>query len=126
MKMTQLTAALSLGLLISPSLVQAQTQTCNATVSKRTVTEATNRESAWEIIFDIAAPSCDNSRGQFTFVVQLDASGRTELANETGEFATSNGKPTAVRFTYQAKPGRAVTNVTGASIKNCTCVAPGK
>jgi hypothetical protein len=125
MKINHLSAGLFLGLLMAAPLAQAQAPTCNATVTKRTITVNENRESYWDLIFDVAAPGCDNSRGQFDFVVQLSTTGGgKETDAKTTEFSTEAGKRTAVRFSYQAKPGRDVKDVDGVFVRQCTCVKP--
>ena len=124
--MTIYRAAVGLFLGLGLAVPQAQAQTCNATVSKRTVVESETREKTWDILFDVAAPACDNSRGQFDFVVELDGGGgRVVLDKASGEFTTENGQRTAVKVSYKAKPGQEVKNVSGVSVKSCTCVKPG-
>ncbi len=123
MKMHQIVAGLGLGLLSGVPLAQAQT-TCNATVTKRSIVESETREKTWDILFDVAAPSCDNSRGEFDFVVELDSAGRAAIEKMTGEFATEKGQRTAVKISYKAKSGQAVKNVTGVSVKQCVCTRP--
>ncbi len=121
MKTNRLLAGLSAGLLVL-SGAQAQSQTCDAAVSKRTITPSEKRESTWDIVFDVKAPGCDNSRGQFDYFLDVSAAGRRETVKGTTEFNTENGQPTAVMVSHQARPGEDVLGVSGASIKTCVCV----
>jgi hypothetical protein len=122
-KLTQLLAGLSIGLLLSASWAQAQT--CNAKVSKRTITLNESEESTWDIIFDVAAPGCDNSAGKFDYVVELSDAGKTVTQKKTTEFSTENGQRTAIIVSHSAKPGQEVKNVSGVFVRECTCRKPG-
>lgn len=124
MKTNQWLAGLAIGALAVAG-VEAQSQTCSASVSKRTIAVNESEESTWDIIFDVKAPSCDNSRGQFDYFLDVTKDGKKDTVKGTMEFDTSNGQPTAVMVTHQAKPGQKVTGVSGAVIKNCVCVKPG-
>ena len=94
-------------------------------MSKRTIAVNESEESTWDIIFDVKAPGCDNSRGQFDYFLDVTKDGKKDNVKGTMEFDTSNGQPTAVMVTHQAKPGQEVTGVSGVVIKNCICVKPG-
>ena len=124
MKSKQVAAGLAL-LALWAAGAEAQSQTCNASVSKRTIAVNQSEESTWDIIFDIKAPGCDNSRGQFDYFLDVTKEGKKDTVKGTMEFDTSNGQPTAVMVTHNAKPGQEVTGVSGALIKNCICVKPG-
>lgn len=124
MRTNQWLAGLAIGALAVAG-VEAQSQTCNASVSKRTITLNESEESTWDIIFDVKAPGCDNSRGQFDYFLDVTKDGKKDTVKGTMEFDTTNGQPTAVMVSHQAKPGQEVTGVSGAVIKNCICVKPG-
>jgi hypothetical protein len=114
-------AAIVLAAIVASPAAEAQTGTCRATVTARPATESQVKEKTWDIIFDVAAPSCDASRGTFEYSVNVTTSGRPERIVQTEEFTTADGKRTAVKVSFHARPGQEVVDVTGVTVRECSC-----
>ena len=126
MRNTFLVRLLALALAVSPTAGLAQTPTCNATVTLRSFAEVDGREGGWDLVFDVAAPSCDSSSGSFEYVVELDAGGKRQRVTESAEFTTEKGQKGALKVQYNAKPGWTVKGVSGVSVRRCACGVPGR
>ena len=112
---------LGVGLFALAPVAEAQRGSCNASVTKRTITRNREREKTWDIIFDVAAPACDASAGKFSFEIVTSGEKRTERVRETSEFTTENGQRGAFIYSYHAKPGFDVVDVTGVIVTQCSC-----
>lgn len=115
-------AVIVLAALIAAPVAEAQTGSCRASITARPATENKIKEKTWDLIFDIAVPACDASRGTFEYSVNLSTRGRIERVQQVESFETADGKRTAKKFSYHAAPGQEVIDVTGINVRECTCV----
>ena len=113
-------------LLMAGSEAAAQSSVCRATVTKNAVVKSTERQRTWNVTFDVVAPGCDNSRGRFSYAIQLDASGKRSSETETLDFTTAGGLRSTVKASYRARSGQEVKDISGITVQECACTQAGR